>query len=334
VVSLGEEIEEFDILKDLEEEFEEEKPKKPPEKVEKPRPEEPLKEEAGKPEPEKEEEKLPTPLPKPASPLEDLLEKEEVVEEEIKPDDKPIPKVAILIASEKSEGKTTAAYSFPGEMVVLAYDDKALSAKFGSVVKNGKRIDVYLLNKYYQPKDSSDEEIGKAAQKVIDMTAKVLSKLENSGEKPDWIVIDNFEAFIRWAEWAGRYRRRIPIFQKGAKPGQDYWGVYDERNAHIKMLWHRAFGLAKMGVIYTTYIKEVESVITGIKQVPKWVDAVKYETDHHIVVWKEFDEEGQPRYYAKILGTKDEKNFPDGAEFEITNIGFYTALRKYLKRES
>jgi hypothetical protein len=301
---------------------------------------------------------------KPSSELEDLLtEKKEVLADTFVSE---IEKDSILFGADKSDGKSTAALSFPGRIFVFAYDNQALTAarnlknfpkdsplskkavKMKQVVEgdyvyyifydvNGKvSIEVHLLNQLFRPRDTSDEEIGRAATAVINKTFEVLTELEervkrDPSARPDWIVVDNFELFVRWAEWHGRYDRKIPIFQKGALPGQDFWGVFDERLALIRVFWSRVMALAKRGVIYTTYVKEVEDTFTGAKRkIPKWVEAVKYETMHHILIWKEFMPDGKPRYCAKILGSKDISKYPDGVELDITNKGFYQALQDYL----
>ena len=302
--------------------------------------------------------------PKPASDLQDLLEEPKPKPQEVILD---LEKDTILLAADKSDGKTTAAYSFPGTIFVFGYDNQALSAaknlknfpkdsplsskavKMKQIMKDGyvyyifydangqPTIEVHLLNQLFRPRDTSDEEIGKAATAVINKTFEVLTELEERVKKdpnsaPDWVVVDNFELFIRWAEWHGRYDRKIPIFQKGALPGQDLWGVFDERLALIRVFWSRVLAVAKKGVIYTTYVKEVEDTLTGAKRkIPKWVEAVKYETMHHILIYKEFMPDGKPKYYAKILGSKDISKYPDGVELDITNVGFYQALQNYLK---
>ena len=299
---------------------------------------------------------------KPSTPIEKVVEKHKDLIEK-KSQELEVYKDTILIAAEKSDGKTTAAYSFEGTKFVFAYDNQALTAaqdlpfvmpefadKVSKIVevaepdepytwfkvldKDGNvYMTIHLVNQLFRPKSPTDEEIGKAASAVVAKTFEILSKLEEEvaedpSKRPDWIIVDNFELFVRWSDWHARHERNIGIFQKGALPGQDYWGVYDERLALIRVFWSRVLALAKKGVIYTTYVREIETITGESRKVPKWVEAVKYETMHHFLIWKEFTVDGKPKYYAKVLGTKNIRKYPDGLEVEITNKGLERAIRE------
>jgi len=304
---------------------------------------------------------------KPSKPIQEVVEPVEVVREESEEEvEAEVFKDTILIAAEKSDGKTTAAYSFEGTKFIFAYDNQAYTAArnlpfvlpdfrdkvvkivevlerdeegkpyiwFKVLDKDGNvYMTIHLINQLFRPKDKTDKELGKAATAVINKTFEILDQLEKEvaedpSKRPDWIIVDNFELFVRWSDWAGRLERGIGIFQKGAQPGQDFWGVYDERLALIRTFWSRVLTIAKKGVIYTTYVREIQTITGEIRKVPKWVEAVKYETMHHILIDKEIKIGGGSRYIAKILGTKDVIRFPDGLEVDITNRGLERAIKE------
>lgn len=306
---------------------------------------------------------------KPSKPIKEAIEPIEVVREESEEREEvesEVFKDTILIAAEKSDGKTTAAYSFEGTKFVFAYDNQAYTAarnlpfvlpdfkdkvvKIVEVLERDEQgkpyiwfkvldkegnvyMRIHLINQLFRPRDKTDKELGKAATAVINKTFEILDRLEsevaeNPSTRPDWIIVDNFELFIRWSDWAGRLERGIGIFQKGAAPGQDLWGVYDERLALIRTFWSRVMNIAKKGVIYTTYVREVQTITGETRKVPKWVEAVKYETMHHILIDKEIKIGGGSKYIAKILGTKDVIRFPDGLEVDITNKGLEKAIKE------
>jgi len=241
-------------------------------------------------------------------------------------------KETILIAGEKNDGKSISALSFPGKIAVVAFDEKIFAAR-DFVVEHGiKREDeimIYYPAKHYNPKAVDDREIGKAAIAVINEAFRAIYSIKVRAEAgtfvPDWILFDNLEFFIRLAEFAGKYKRGVPITVRPEK-GDDVWGAFDIRNIITNVIYKAAISIPKKGVIYTLYTKEKEVVMpdgtTKKVKTPKWFEVLMYETDHHILVWKDGD-----RYFAKIVGTKNPKKYPDGLELEVTNVGFWNALQ-------
>jgi hypothetical protein len=146
---------------------------------------------------------------------------------------------------------------------------------------------------------------------------------------PDWILFDNLEFFIRLAEFAGKYKRGVAITTRPSE-GMDVWGAFDIRNIIMNVVYKAAIDIPKQGIIYTLYPKEKEVLLpdgTAKRvKVPKWFEVLMYETDHQIMVWKDDD-----RYFAKIVGTKDEDRFPDGLMVEVTGVGLWNALQAAIK---
>ena len=242
-------------------------------------------------------------------------------------------KETILIAGEKNGGKSVSALSFPGKIAVISFDEKIFAARDFVVrhgIKDEKDIMIYYPAKHYNPKAVDDREIGKAAIAVINDAFKAVYSIKVRAETgqfvPDWIFFDNLEFFIRLAEFAGKYRRGVPITTTPQK-GDDVWGAFDIRNIITNVIYKAAVSTPKKGVIYTLYTKDKDVVLpdgtTKKAQVPKWFEVLMYETDHHVIVWK-----NENRYFAKIVGTKDENKYPDGLAVEVTGVGFWKALEE------
>jgi len=249
----------------------------------------------------------------------------------------PEPKEVWLIAGEKDDGKTHAAFSFihrPGTklIVCIAFDTKS-SRVWWNAYNGDPRIVVFSGLRYFRYKDR--DEITKAAAITYKYLMSLLDALKSgititlNGQEilvkdPDWIVIDNTEVFMRICEFTARYNWKLPPFA-GAE-----WKLWDERNYYVRELFLKCYDVAKKGVIYTTYIRVDDVLIEDgrpvrRKEVPKWVEAIKYETDY--VVRVEKDSTGR-RYYATILGSKDDKLVPVGTTFDITDVGLWPAIQQ------
>ena len=244
----------------------------------------------------------------------------------------------ILIAGEKNGGKSVAALSFPGKIAVIAFDGKIFAARDFVVrhgIKDENEVMIYYPAKHYNPKAVDDGEIGKAAIAVINDAFRAVYSIKVRADTgqfvPDWVLFDNLEFSIRLAEFAGKYKRGVPITTTPQK-GDDVWGAFDIRNIITNVIYKAAVSIPKKGVIYTLYTKDKDVVLpdgtTKKAQVPKWFEVLMYETDNHIIVWKD-----DSRYFAKIVGTKDEERYPDGLIIETTSVGFWKALNSALKNK-
>ena len=257
----------------------------------------------------------------------------------------PDPKEVWLISGDKDDGKTHAALSFikrrgTSLMVVIAFDTKTARV-WWNVYNGDPRIVVIPAYRWFTYRNR--DEITKAAAETYKKLIIFLEALRDGvpvkipvkksdgsyevAEKlikdPDWIVIDNTEIFMRICEFTARFHWKLPPFA-GAE-----WKLWDERNHYVRELFFKAFDATRKGVIYTTYIKTDDVLIEDgrvvrRKESPKWVDAIKYETDYVIRVRK--DTTGR-KYYAEIIGSKDNE-LPVGMEYDITDIGLWSAIEQ------
>ncbi len=226
------------------------------------------------------------------------------------------PKTVLVIAGEKGHGKTTLALSMPGNIAVLAYDRKAAPVKF-FFYKGDKRIRVFDMLRYYNP--TSKNEVLEHAVKSVKYARALLNYLKEENAV-DWIVIDNFDVLTRLCEMTARYYNHLQPFGGTGEVG---YKLFDERNFYIRTIFQSAFETAKKGVIYTLYLTTQEVVRGGQvverTRVPKWVDAVLYETDVALVVSKIPDER---RFLCHVLTSKNEEEFPTGLTVDVTDVGF------------
>ena len=226
------------------------------------------------------------------------------------------PKMVLVIAGEKGHGKTTLALSMPGNIAVLAYDRKAAPIKF-FFYKGDERIRIFDMLRYYNP--TSKNEVLEHAVKSVKYARALLNYLKEENSV-DWIVIDNFDVLTRLCEMAARYYNHLQPFGGTGEVG---YKLFDERNFYIRTIFQSAFETAKKGVVYTLYLTTQEVVKGGQvmerTRVPKWVDAVLYETDVALVVSKIPDER---RFLCHVLTSKNEEEFPTGLTVDVTDIGF------------
>jgi len=226
------------------------------------------------------------------------------------------PKMVLVIAGEKGHGKTTLALSMPGNIAVLAYDRKAAPIKF-FFYKGDERIRIFDMLRYYNP--TSKNEVLEHAVKSVKYARALLNYLKEENTV-DWVVIDNFDVLTRLCEMTARYYNHLQPFGGTGEVG---YKLFDERNFYIRAIFQNAFETAKKGVIYTLYLTTQEIVKNGQvmerTRVPKWVDAVLYETDVALVVSKIPDER---RFLCHVLTSKNEEEFPTGLTVDVTDIGF------------
>ena len=226
------------------------------------------------------------------------------------------PKMVLVIAGEKGHGKTTLALSMPGNIAVLAYDRKAAPIKF-FFYKGDERIRIFDMLRYYNP--TSKNEVLEHAVKSVKYARALLNYLKEENSV-DWIVIDNFDVLTRLCEMTARYYNHLQPFGGTGEVG---YKLFDERNFYIRTIFQSAFETAKKGVVYTLYLTTQEVVKGGQvmerTRVPKWVDAVLYETDVALVVSKIPDER---RFLCHVLTSKNEEEFPTGLTVDVTDIGF------------
>ena len=222
-----------------------------------------------------------------------------------------INKYVILIYGDKGVGKTTTALSFPGEILVLSFDRKAMLVK-KNMFGGDKRIHVFDVVKYMDY--STDETMLKTAELVYLYTIKVLD-YASKHLKPDWVVIDGAEIFQQIAEWVMRYRHGLKPFE-----GIRNLNLWKYRKQLIRDIHNKALNIAKRGVIYTTNIEYQDIVVEGElvtrKDVPKWIDILIYETD---VVLKAVRDPRTREFKVEVVTSKDDKLFPTGETYTVTD---------------
>jgi len=246
---------------------------------------------------------------------------EEFVIEEVA---EPAPKEVILIYGHKGHGKTYLAMSFPGTKVVLSFDRKSAMVKYKDY-KGDKRIHVYDVVRYMDY--STSQKFLESADKTFRYLNVLLDHI--SQNPPDWIVIDGSEIFQQICEMTMRYRNNLMPFQ-----GIANLNLWKERRLYIRQIHNKCLSIARRGIIYTTYVDKDEIVVDGEiiarKDVPKWIDAIMYETDTVIrVIAVSTDAEGGgKKFIATVESSKG--SLPTGLRADITDAG-YSALIKALE---
>ena len=135
---------------------------------------------------------------------------------------------------------------------------------------------------------------------------------------PDWIVIDGIEIFQKIAEMVMRQRNNLLPYQ-----GIANLNLWKERNSIIEELHRLCLNIAKKGVIYTTYsqydeIIEEGSVVTKDK-IPKYIDAVMWETDIVLFIQSKFDRNSNKFFVTLRCDTSKFDNLiKTGSIFDIT----------------
>lgn len=228
-------------------------------------------------------------------------------------------KEVYLIFGRKGEGKTTLAMSFPGEIVVLSFDRKSAIIK-ATRYNNDPRIHVFDVTKYMD--SSSPAMVVKSAEKTFIYIDKLLDYVAEK-IKPDWIVIDGAELFQQVCEFTMRARHGLEAFQ-----GISNLNLWKERRLYIRQIHNKALNIAKRGIIYTTYVGVEERVVQGDvvdrKEIPKWIDVIKYETDYVLRV--EYDELNK-RFRVRVIGSKNDAKLPMGAIYDVTNKSLWDYVK-------
>ena len=220
-------------------------------------------------------------------------------------------KHVITIYGRKGDGKTTLAFSFPGTIACLTFDNKSQAIK--DFAKQSDRITVYDAVRYL------DKWTPDAWLSSSETNWRYINHLIDHMPEADWVIVDGGEIFHTMAEMVMRYRNNLMPFQ-----GISNRNVWKERKMYIDQLFRKCLAKSKKGIIWTSYIDKDEIVKDGefiAKQdVPKWVDSVLYETDVVIKVEVVHDKSGQ-KFFANIESSKW-KTLPTGRKIEVTNKGF------------
>ncbi|RLG79984.1 MAG: hypothetical protein DRO09_03715, partial [Thermoprotei archaeon] len=224
-------------------------------------------------------------------------------------------KLVFMIYGDKGSGKTSVAMSFPGEIVVLSFDRKAAIIK-ASRFGNDRRIHVFDVTKYMDY--SSSETVCESAEKTFVYINKLLDYVAEK-IKPDWIVIDGAEEFQKICEYTMRARHGLTAIE-----GVKNLNLWKERRLYIRQVHNKALNIAKKGIIYTTWSTWEERIVLGDvvdrRQVPKWIDVLKTESD--IILRTEYDP-AQRRFYVRVESSKLDSLFPTGKVYDVTDKYFW-----------
>lgn len=221
----------------------------------------------------------------------------------------------------KGEGKTTLAFSHPGKIYCLSFDQKSIDIK-QTMYGNDARIKVKDGIRYL------DKSAGENWVESADKCFRYLNHLLTTDAKtfePDWIVIDGLEILVRdICEKTMRYRNNIMVFQPFNLI------LWQERNMFVDQIHLLAKRVAKEGVIYTAYvdtrsIKIENGQVTESTREPKWAANVKYQVDTVIRVESKETQDGR-EFYAIVESSKT-KGIKTGVRANITNKGIKEVMR-------
>lgn len=220
-------------------------------------------------------------------------------------------KLVLTIFGEKGSGKTCTAMGLPGTKAVLCFDNKAQLNK-KHFFNNNESIKVYNTTLYLSKEPDKYQE---TAVMTYSYLLFLLDKI--SENKPNWIIIDGLEILSSVAEQIMRKNYGIKPYQ-----GIPNMGIWKERRQILDSVHRKSIGIAKSGVVYTTYCTEDKIVHDGdvieLKKIPKWVDSVLYETDITLHVDSEFRKDGT-KITAKVFNSKIPSFLKTGDTLNLTN---------------
>ena len=224
-------------------------------------------------------------------------------------------KIVLTIVGDKGSGKTSLAFSLPGEIYCLSLDKKSNSIKAGSF-NNDSRIHVVDALKYYV---EEQDKVIESGAKSYDYMLYCLQQIKEKGGC-DWIVVDGLKQFAYLAELAMRKKNNIKAFE-----GFKNLSLWKQRNLFLRRFHRLAFEIATKGVIYTTYFRLQE--ITDSKgevrteKLPNYTDIIMEETD--IVVMANSTKVGNKRIYlAECDSSKRLDLLQSGKIYDVTGNKF------------
>ncbi len=249
--------------------------------------------------------------------LADLKKKfnaELTIEEDTTPN-KPV----FFIYGDKGVGKTTLAFTFPGELAVISLDNQSKRIKqqftrFDPAAE--RRIHVYNGTKYYTYNIENATASGYLSLQYI---KTILNSIQ-----ADWIIFDGTEILLKICELAMRYINNIPLLS-GVE-----WQYWNYRNYFIRELHNLALNHAKVGVIYVDWqvtIDDDSQATTKVAQkaVPKWASDIKHDTEFVIYIDRVINKSLKSpvsttaTYIATVESSKDDRVLKSGQSIDISN---------------
>lgn len=230
-------------------------------------------------------------------------------------EDKTSGKEVWLFFGLKGHGKTKMALSFTETVEALSFDQKTAPIK-ANVYGGDPRITVHNAVKYM------DYSSPQAQLESSDRTFRFIMALLDhiaAGERPDWILIDACDIYIVIAEMVMRYRNGLQPYQ-----GIANLNLWKERRLYIRQIHHKSIEVAKKGIIYTAFTKQHEIIQDGDfitkEDIPRWIDAVMYETDYVIKTYTVQDEKGK-RFMIHVDSSKNDQRIKTGETIDVTGRG-------------
>lgn len=308
-------------------------------------------------EPEETPEPEPEPVKETTEHEEQVEEKEESTTDEIfisapKPKefdllpDRGTAKVVVTVVGRKGHGKTDVALSFPGKIAAISFDYKTTPVaekrypdrlldisnintteelvKYVMSNNNKDWIIVWDGKRYFD--EDSPETMLSSAETSMNYLLELLELIKTL--KPDWVLIDGIHIFHFIAEMLMRYRNGLRPFQ-----GVRDRNIWKERRMYLRQLHKAAINACQKGVIYTTYLGEVdltieEGEIVNRDELPNWIDVVHDETDTVIVTRQKW-QDGVRKFVATVESNKRKiLPFKEGVEIDVTNKNAYNELLK------
>jgi hypothetical protein len=238
-------------------------------------------------------------------------------------------KHTVVVYGLKGAGKSTLSLSAPGTHFCLTFDNKTQAVAGES--PNPERIVVHDGVKYYHK--GSAEQWLESSVESWEYIQGLLDALENGWlhdengkvlERPDWILVDGGEIVHTMLEMVMRAINNLMPVQ-----GISNRNIWKERRMYISELFQRCMQIANKGVFWTSYIQKDEIKDEGdfvsIQDVPKWIDAVLYETDVLIKVIRKTGKSGQE--FGAIVESSKWKAIPESGYTDVTNTG----MKKLIK---
>ena len=104
--------------------------------------------------------------------------------------------------------------------------------------------------------------------------------------------------------------------------------LWKVRRALIRQVHNVAYNIAKRGLIYTTYTEKDQIVVEGelvtVKDVPKWIDVLIFETD--FVLKTDVDPTSR-KFLVKVTTSKYDKLLPTGRIYDVTDKVLWDVLK-------
>lgn len=252
---------------------------------------------------------------------------------ETKESESPQVGTVITIYGMKGEGKTTAAFSLPGTIACISFDNKSASIKH-LMYNDDPRIKIYSGTRYLSASTPKDflETNELSFRYLIDL----LNSFASQKERFDWVVFDFSKTLQDICEYTMRVRNNLSPYQ-GVNPRY----IWRERKLYLMQIHRLALSAVKRGIVYTTYVAKKEEIKDGEviegKDIPEWVGIIHDESDIVIRVWA--DQEGPIRNFRARVesakkGISEDEYFVTG-ETAVINLpaGLNALLHRKNKKE-